>query len=118
MAQGSFNTTLSGMKRMLAGLIISASPAGLRIGGKVTEVLIDNLTWTALPPIPLALRNAVAIQNRTGQEVKINYDPLIVGYVGIVIDDQSERFYDITDTIVIYAKSKTSAVTIYVEELA
>lgn len=96
----------------------SAQFSGLSVAGKVTEVTIDNTTWTALPATALLNRNAIAVQNRTGQEIKINYDPLTVGYVGIVIDDKSERFYDITDEIIIYAKSKTSSCVVFVEELA
>jgi 3-dehydroquinate synthase class II len=96
----------------------SASPGGLRVGGKVTEVIINNTTWTALPLTALLNRNAIAIQNRTGQEIKVNYDNTEPGYVGIVIDDKSERFYDITDAIIIYAKSKISSCTVFVEEIA
>lgn len=96
----------------------SATFSGLSVGGQVTEVTIDNTSWTALPATALLNRNAIAIQNRTGQEIKINYDNSEPGYVGIVIDDKSERFYDITDDILIYAKSKTSSCVVFVEELA
>lgn len=96
----------------------SAQFSGLNVAGKVSEVTINPTTWTVLPATALTNRNAIAIQNRTGQEIKINYDPLTVGYVGIVIDDKSERFYDITDNILIYAKSKTSSCVVFVEELA
>lgn len=92
--------------------------SGLTTGGKVTEVTIDNTTWTALPPSALTLRNALAIQNRSGQEMKVNYDNSVVGYVGMVIPDGGQRFYDITDSIVIYGKSATSSITINVEEIA
>ena len=93
-------------------------PSGLNIGGLVTEQTINPTTWTALPLSPLANRNALAIQNQSGQEIKINYSSGQAGYVGMIIANGSERTYDITDAIVIYAKSSSSVVTINVEELA
>lgn len=96
------------------------SPSGLKNGGKVTEVDIDDTTWTAIPGTALTLRNALSIQNRTGVECKINYDNAVVGYVGIVIPDAGERFYDITDDIVVYAKAApgSGTVTLFIEELS
>lgn len=98
----------------------SFSPSGLNIGGKVSEIAINDTTWTALPTTPLASRNAINIQNRSGFEIKINYDQTTVGYVGIAIDDQNERSYDITENIIIYAKAKagSGSVTVTVEEIA
>lgn len=94
------------------------TPTGLQTGGKVTEVTLNSSTWTALPTTALTDRNAMSIQNRSGIEIKINYSNAISGYVGIVIPDSGERFYDITDAIVIYAKSASGTPTIYVEEIA
>lgn len=91
---------------------------GLSIGGKVTEVTIDSTSWTPLPATPLAQRNALAIQNLSGIEIKLNYDNTIVGYVGMVVANGAERQYDITDAIVIYAKAASGTPTINVEELA
>ena len=63
-------------------------------------------------------RNAMAIQNKSGSEIKINYSA-VIGYVGIVIDDAGERQYDITENIIMYGKSESGTTpTIYVEELA
>jgi hypothetical protein len=98
--------------------VISTSFSGLNIGGKVSVVSINNTTWSALPPTALADRNALAILNRSGQEIVINYDNTTVGYVGVPISDGAERQYDITEVITIYAKSQTSACTIIVEEIA
>lgn len=94
------------------------TPSGLNTAGKVSIVSIDNTTWTPLPAAPLANRNAMSIINRSGQNIVINYDNTTVGYVGVPIDNQSERFYDITENIIIYAKSQTSACSVIVEELA
>jgi hypothetical protein len=94
------------------------SPSGLQNGGLVTIVTINNTTWTAVPAIPLSNRNAISIINRSGQEVKINYSNSVVGYVGVPIDDNSERFYDIKDSILLYAKSQTSSCTLIVEEIS
>ena len=96
----------------------STSPGGLRNAGRVTEVTINNNTWTALPATPIALRNAISIQNISGQEIKVNYDPTVSGYVGIVIATGNERFYDITDAIPIYAKSSASSCSLNIEELS
>jgi hypothetical protein len=92
--------------------------SGLKTGGKVTEVTLNSSTWTALPATPLTNRNAISIQNRSGIEIKINYDNGVSGYEGVIIPNNGERFYDITDTIVMYAKSTTGTPTINVEELA
>ena len=97
---------------------LKASPSGLYIGGRMTEVSINPFTWTPLPATPLALRNALVIQNRSGGDIKINYDPTTSGYVGIVVPDLSERSYDVTENIVLYGKSEFSTVIINVEELA
>jgi len=92
--------------------------SGLKTGGKITEVILNTSTWTALPGTALADRNAISIQNRSGIEIKINYDSGVSGYEGVVIPNNGERFYDITDAIVIYAKATTGTPTINIEELA
>lgn len=94
------------------------TPAGLHVGGLITEVALNSVTWTALPAGALLDRNAIALQNRSGIEVKINYSASVVGYVGIVIADGNERQYDITDDIILYGKSETGTPTIIVEEIA
>ena len=93
-------------------------PSGLNTGGKVTEVTLDTSNWTALPTTALSDRNAICIQNKSGTEIKINYNNSVVGYVGIVISNGSERFYDITDDIIIYAKASSGTPTINIEEIA
>lgn len=92
--------------------------SGLRNGGRVTEVTLNPTTWTALPATPLVDRNTIAIQNVSAEEIKINYNSGQAGYVGIVVSSGSERTYDITDAIIIYAKSISSVVTINVEEIS
>lgn len=94
------------------------SPSGLRIAGKVTEVVLSDTAWTALPPVPLANRNAINIQNYSGTQIKLNFDPTITEYVGVVVNDQSERNYDIKDSILIFARSELGAPKITVEELS
>jgi hypothetical protein len=95
------------------------TPSGLRIAGKVSEVLLSTTSWTALPPSgALSNRNAINIQNYSGDEIKLNFDPLEPGYVGIYLNDQSERNYDIKDSIQIYAKAKTGGAVITIEEIS
>jgi hypothetical protein len=91
---------------------------GLTLGGLVTEVVLNDTTWAALPANPRASRNAVSIQNFSGQLIKLNYNPETVGLVGVYVMDQNERFYDISDTILIYGKSTSGTCTIVVEEIA
>lgn len=95
-------------------------PSGLTIAGKITIVAITDATWTALPPIPLNNRNAMAIQNDSGVEIKLQYNPLEPGYVGVKMSPSVERMYDITTGIPIYAKAfpGSGAVNITVEELS
>ena len=94
------------------------TPSGLRISGKVTEVVLSDTTWTALPPVPLTNRNAINIQNYSGTQIKLNFDPTITEYVGVVVNDQSERNYDIKDSILIFARSELGTPKITVEELS
>lgn len=95
-----------------------ATPAGLRTAGLVTAVALNSTTWTALPPSALTGRNALSIQNPSAIEIKINYSAVIVGYVGMVIGSGGERFYDITDDILVYGKSASGTPTINIEELS
>lgn len=107
-------------------LNVTASYTGLREGGRISEIPLNASTQTPLPAIPKVRRNAVAIQNTSGIEVKINYAPNlpadidtdIPGYVGIVIADKSERQYDITEDVIIFAKAKTGTPTIVIEEIS
>lgn len=79
-------------------------PTGLNNGGLVTEVTLNETTWEPLPTAALTDRNTIAVQNRSGKEIKVNYSDAVSGYVGMVIADGSERTYDITDAIIIYGK--------------
>lgn len=99
-------------------LNVTASFSGLRIAGRITEVELNDTTWTALPPTPLSKRNALSIQNISGVNIKINYNNTEVGYFGVQIASGLERFYDLTDEIQIYAKSQIGSPRIIVEELS
>jgi hypothetical protein len=92
--------------------------SGLTKSGLVTIVAVNQTTWTKLPATALAGRNAVCIQNRSGQEIKINYSDAVVGYVGVVIPNNGERYYDISDDIAIWCKSTSSSANVTVEEIA
>jgi hypothetical protein len=94
--------------------------SGLNIAGRVSLVDIDDTSWTPLPAAALDQRNAIGIQNSSGVEIKLNYDPSTVGYVGVRMGIEAERYYDITDAIIIYAKAAPGAgtVTVTIEELS
>ena len=93
-------------------------PSGLQNGGRISYVTLNAATWTALPPVALANRNALSIQNTSGTQIVIEYDNAIVGYNGVVISPGAERFYSITDQILIYAKAQAGTPTITIEELS
>jgi hypothetical protein len=91
---------------------------GLTVEGKITIVSINDSTWTALPNTSLADRNSITIQNTSGVQMKVQYDNGVGGYVGVAIEPDSERYYNITDGITIYGKSSSGTVDITIEELA
>ena len=95
-----------------------ATTAGLSTAGVVTVVALNSSTWTALPATALANRKALAIQNRSGTDVKINYSSGVAGYVGMVIPDGAERFYDVGAAVTVYGKSASGTPSVNVEELA
>lgn len=94
-------------------------PSGLTSGGRITEVTVNATGWTALPATALAGRNALAIQNKNGGGTlaKVNHRN-DVGFIGMEIEDGQERFYDITDTIIIYGRCQAGSITLNIEELA
>ena len=92
--------------------------SGLNVAGKISEVVLNSTTWVALPATPLVDRNAITIQNISGVDIKLNFDNSTPGYTGILLANGNERFYDITETIVIYAKAASGTPTIIVEELS
>lgn len=91
---------------------------GLSIEGRHQLVPINSSTWTQLPATALDQRNIIAIQNNTGQDIRINFDDSVAGFVGILIRDGSERAYDIQGSIPIYAKCSTGTASLDIEELA
>lgn len=98
----------------------SFSLSGLSIAGRYTEVTLDDTTWTALPAIPLTARNAISVQNESLFSIRINYDPLTVGWKGSLVTPGNERYYDARDTIVLYGKAApgSGTITIGIEELS
>jgi len=98
----------------------SITPSGLNIGGKVTEVIINDSGWTRLPATSLADCNQISIQNPSSTEIKINYDNTVVGYEGVIVyPNGGERQYLIkSNSIPIYAKSFSGNVTLNIEEIA
>jgi hypothetical protein len=115
-------TSLPGGTATIAGSVavtgsVDATPAGLHIGGKITQVTLSAAAWTQLPPSHLALRNSLSIQNVSGTEIKINYDNTEPGYVGVTVASGSERHY-LVGQIPIYAKAAAGTPTIQTEEIA
>jgi hypothetical protein len=89
----------------------------LNISGIITEVVLNDTTWTALPATPLATRKTLSIQNPSNTPVKINYSNAVSGYVGMdVLTKGGERTYNIDATVFLYGKSSAGNVTVNVEE--
>jgi hypothetical protein len=99
----------------------SISQAGLSNGGRISTVEINENTWTPVPAVPLANRNGLGLQNfDTGANLLIQYDNTAPSSIGITLVDNAERFYTITDEIVIYARTKPGGGTVNIicEELS
>ena len=89
----------------------------LNVAGIVTEVELNDTTWTALPASPLASRKTLSIQNPSNIPVKINYSNAVSGYVGMdVLTKGGERTYNIDATVILYGKCSTGTVIVNVEE--
>jgi hypothetical protein len=107
-----------GLVRVRTSVEGTIQTSGLTIGGRVSTVTINDATWTALPAVALANRNAVAIQNYSGQTVKLNYSNSVAGFNGVILLDGNERYYDISQSIAIYAKCENATAELVVEEIA
>lgn len=115
-------TPLGGTSASISGTVdvqgtVDSRPAGLTVGGKITQVALSAGAWTKLPPTHLTGRNSLSIQNVSGTEIKINYDNTEPGYVGVTVSSGSERHYLVGD-IPIYAKAAAGTPTIQTEEIA
>jgi len=94
-------------------------PSGLSIAGRVSVVALSDSAWTELPATALADRNAIAIQNQSDYEIKLNYSDSVSGYVGVIVPSGAERFYDITPDIPIYARFESGGSgSVVIEELS
>jgi hypothetical protein len=99
----------------------SISPAGLSNAGRITLVELVETEWRAVPPTPLANRNGISLQNfETGANILLEYDNTAPASKGVNLVDNAERFYTITDGIIIYARTKPGGgtVNLIVEELS
>ena len=97
------------------------TPSGLQNEGKYTSVTINDTSWAPVPPTGQVGRNQINIQNFTGYEVKINHTGSgAYANNGMRIPDQNERFYQIAEGIVIYARAESGSgsIVIDVEELS
>lgn len=95
----------------------AATPSGLTTAGLITEMTIASGSWTDLPATPLVNRNAITIQNPSAIAIKVNFaEP--AGFTGIEIAAGGERFYNITDNIIIKAKSASGTPTLNIEEVS
>lgn len=95
--------------------------SGLFIAGRHKFVTLDAVSWKPLPPIPLADRNGISIQNESGINIRIRYLEGIgdLTYQGSLIPGNfGDRFYNIKDTIVVYGMAASGTPTVTVEEIS
>lgn len=118
MSDSSGNVAVNTIANIVGAIEGSFAPSGLKNAGKITTVTIGDSVWTPIPATPLTDRNAMSIQNLSNVNVKINYDNSVSGYNGIEIKSGFERYYDIKDTIILYAKSESGSVQLVIEELS
>jgi hypothetical protein len=71
-----------------------------------------------LPATPLEGRNALSIQNTSATQIVLDYVDTNPAYEGVIVGTSAERFYSITDQIIIYAKAQAGTPTIMIEEIA
>jgi hypothetical protein len=90
------------------------STSGQTGSGLFTIVSINASTWTALPL--MADRNCMAVQNRSGQEIKVNFQNTASGFEGMSLDHKDSRIYD--HRLQMYAKCLAGTADINVEEVA
>jgi len=107
---------------------IDTNQSGLNDGGTVTEVTLSSAAWVALQRSgstnptgsgPLTNRNAICIQNLSGQAILINYVNGAGVTIGIRIADGGQRYYDISDAVIIYGRAtQAGSPKVIVEEIA
>ena len=105
----------------------NVSQRGLFNGGFITKVPLVDSAWTALERSgtttptgsgPSAGRNSISIQNRSKKDIVIQYDNTADAAISILIRAGSERFYDLEDSITIYARTVTGVGEIILEEIS
>jgi len=102
----------------------SASPSGLRTGGRLTNLTLTDGTWVNIPTTSLLNRNTVGIQNESGNFIYVQFDfdgdPNTEGYTtGWKVKDGGEFFMDVKDGIDIWVLPETgSTPLITIMELA
>jgi hypothetical protein len=94
------------------------TPQGLNIAGRMTEITVNDATWTALPAVSLPNRNALCIQNQSNVAIKLQYDPSVLPYSGIIVLEGGERTYDIKPNITVYGRSFSGDAIVVAEELS
>lgn len=97
---------------------VASVPSGLKTAGLITEVTLAVGVWTAIPASSLANRNSMGIQNATGDQIRLNFNPAAATTVGWIVNPNGEFFIDITDNITLYATAVTGTPTVTVMELS
>ena len=97
---------------------VNAVPSGLTIGGIITQVTLSDTIWTAVPSAAFSNRNGLGIQNESNIKIKVNFDNTEPGFIGWTVNAGGELFVDITESVLLYAKSESGSPTLTVMEVA
>jgi hypothetical protein len=79
---------------------------------KVVSITINENTWTLLTT-GISNQRTISIINKTGFQIVINSDTNVTSYFGTPIEDDDERYYDLTQTgDQLYAKVEAGGGTV------
>lgn len=120
-AVGDNSCSISPSTSVSGTLTVASHPQGLLKEGRHSFITVNAVSWTALPAVPLADRNGVSIQNESGTAVRIRYLEGIgdLTWRGSRIPgNNGDRFYNVKDTIVLYAMAETGTAALIIEEIS
>lgn len=87
-------------------------PQGLSTLGKITQVAVDDSSWTEVVPSPITGRRGFGIQNTDGTgldnpaAILLNFSPFAPagGSVGWKLEAGESKFYDANEGVNIYVR--------------
>ena len=112
-------TSLPATTTTITGEVTSVS--GGHKAGKETQMTIDDTQWWPIPATAMVGRAGVGMQNEetvASKKFRVNFDNT-APFVGTIVYAYGERFYQIDESVIIYAKAfPGETILLNVEELA